>query len=90
MEFFKNPYPNTLNGSLWTLSIEFKWYVILAIFGLLKFLDKKTILTIILLSVFSWVYINYFTYDQKDYKSFLFRKFFFLIGVFLFLIKINF
>lgn len=88
--FLKNPYPNTLNGSLWTLSIEFKWYVILAIFGLLKFLDKKTILTIILLSVFSWVYINYFTYDQKDYKSFFYLGNFFLIGVFLFLIKINF
>lgn len=88
--FLKNPYPNTLNGSLWTLSIEFKWYLILAIFGILKFLDKKIILTIILFSVISWVYINYFTYDQKDYKSFFYLGNFFLIGIFLFLIKINF
>lgn len=88
--FLKNPYPNTLNGSLWTLPIEFKWYLILAIFGIFKMLDKKIISIIILFSVIFWLYSNYFYYEKKNYQAFFYLGNFFLTGVLLFLIKINF
>jgi peptidoglycan/LPS O-acetylase OafA/YrhL len=87
--FEKNPYPNTLNGSLWTLSIEFKWYLVLAVLGYFKMINKKIIFLIILFSIICWIYINYFSYEQKNFKSFFYLGNFFLTGVLLFLIELN-
>lgn len=39
--FAGNPHPNTVNGSLWTLVVEVRVYVWLAIFGLLGLLDRR-------------------------------------------------
>ena len=87
--FLKNPYPNTLNGSLWTLPIEFKWYLVLATLGMLKMINKKIIFSIILFSIIYWIYINYFNFEQKNYKAFFYLGNFFLIGALLFLIRIK-
>jgi peptidoglycan/LPS O-acetylase OafA/YrhL len=88
--FEKNPYPNTLNGSLWTLPIEFKWYLVLGILGFFKMINKKIIILIIFLSTAYWIYINYFAYEQKDLKAFFYLGNFFLAGALLFLIELNF
>jgi peptidoglycan/LPS O-acetylase OafA/YrhL len=87
--FEKNPYPNTLNGSLWTLSIEFKWYLILAILGYFRIINKKIVFLIILFSIIYWIYINYFNYEHKNFKVFFYLGNFFLTGVLLFLIELN-
>jgi peptidoglycan/LPS O-acetylase OafA/YrhL len=43
--FTNNPYPNTVNGSLWTLPIEVTMYVLLMISGFLGLLGKKKLMT---------------------------------------------
>ena len=43
--FLHNPYPVAVNGSLWTLPIEIKMYVVVAIAGLLGLLTRKWLLT---------------------------------------------
>jgi hypothetical protein len=88
--FEKNPYPNTLNGSLWTLPIEFKWYLVLAVLGFFNMINKKIIFSIIFFSIAFFVYINYFAYEQKTFKTFFYLGNFFLTGVLLFLTELNF
>jgi peptidoglycan/LPS O-acetylase OafA/YrhL len=39
--FVNNPYPNIINGSLWTLLPEFKLYVIILVLGVTGLLSKK-------------------------------------------------
>lgn len=39
--FASNPLPNTINGSLWTLVVEVRVYVWLALFGVLGLLDRR-------------------------------------------------
>lgn len=54
--FLTNPYPNTINGSLWTLPIEFTMYLLVLIIGLLGGLRLK----IVLLSIgFFWLFNFY-------------------------------
>lgn len=51
--FENNPYPAAVNGSLWTLPIEFFMYILVAIFGLLNILNKKWLyISIFILSIF--------------------------------------
>lgn len=49
---FDNPYPYVLNGSLWTLFLEAKAYVLLGILGLLGALSKQKIVIVLLYFVF--------------------------------------
>jgi len=44
--FTHNPYPNIVNGSLWTLPIEFMLYIIIGIIGYMTLLRRKTIGTL--------------------------------------------
>lgn len=54
--FLSNPYPNTINGSLWTLPIEFTMYLLVLIIGVLVGLRLK----IVLLSIgFFWLFNFY-------------------------------
>lgn len=39
--FVNNPYPNIVNGSIWTLTIEFLMYVIILVIGFFGILQKK-------------------------------------------------
>jgi len=48
--FEDNIYPNAVNGSLWTLRLEFTLYIMVAILGVLKILNNKIFLTLIALS----------------------------------------
>jgi peptidoglycan/LPS O-acetylase OafA/YrhL len=40
--FENNPYPIAVNGSLWTLPLEFKMYILIAIFGVIGLLFRRT------------------------------------------------
>ncbi len=40
--FESNPYPNAVNGSLWTLQVEFSMYILLMIGGFIGLLNKKS------------------------------------------------
>lgn len=48
--FEKNPYPNAINGSLWSLSYEFSMYIILLL--VFKFKENKNIVFIFLISLY--------------------------------------
>lgn len=57
--FTENPYGATVNGSLWTLSVEFICYVALFVVYKLKLMDKKKILivsaAVLVASVAGWM-----------------------------------
>lgn len=46
--FATNPFPNAVNGSLWTIPLEVKWYAVLLIAGVLRVLRYKWIVLAIL------------------------------------------
>ncbi|WP_141501871.1 acyltransferase family protein [Paenibacillus luteus] len=50
--FENNPYPNAVNGSLWTLWYEFFFYIVVAVLGSLKMLKKVVIVPLFLLVLF--------------------------------------
>ena len=87
--FTNNPHPNIMNGSLWTLPIEFKWYLILCLFGYFKLINKKVIFLVLLTSILFYIYKNYYSYETKDIKNFFYLGNFFLCGIFLALVKLN-
>ena len=45
--FVDNPFPKAVNGSLWTLPIEFFCYVLVALFGTTRFLPKNLIFSFV-------------------------------------------
>jgi peptidoglycan/LPS O-acetylase OafA/YrhL len=45
--FVDNPFPKAVNGSLWTLPLEFCCYALTALFGTIKLLPKNLILSFI-------------------------------------------
>lgn len=42
--FLLNPYPKAVNGSLWTLPMEFQWYLVVAALGFSKLIRIKPLL----------------------------------------------
>jgi peptidoglycan/LPS O-acetylase OafA/YrhL len=67
--FCDNPYPNAVNGSLWTLVTEAKCYIITGGLGALKLLRKQVIL-IIFIGIYLLMFFNY------SYSLYLFTCFF--------------
>jgi peptidoglycan/LPS O-acetylase OafA/YrhL len=49
--FAENPYPDSVNGSLWTLPPEFRCYVIILAIGMLSLLRVSVILTTMALAI---------------------------------------
>jgi len=45
--FLNNPYPKSVNGSLWTLPIEFSFYIVVAVLGLLLVYRNRINLTLL-------------------------------------------
>jgi peptidoglycan/LPS O-acetylase OafA/YrhL len=49
--FLTNPYPTAVNGALWSIPLEVKWYWILLIGGVLRMLNYKWLIFAILISL---------------------------------------
>tara|TARA_R110001606_G_scaffold55669_1_gene135444 strand:- start:120 stop:1214 length:1095 start_codon:yes stop_codon:yes gene_type:complete len=92
--FTDTPYPNNVNGSLWTMPYEVRMYFFLAVIGIMLgvfkryFFDKKFISIFwLLLAVFS-IASYYFSISDVAVNSKFFRLFsMFFIGVSLFYFK---
>jgi peptidoglycan/LPS O-acetylase OafA/YrhL len=52
--FASNPYPNAVNGSIWTLPIEVAMYVLLATLGALRSLNRATVTVLVLALAVAW------------------------------------
>lgn len=65
--FENNIYPNAVNGSLWTLRLEFTLYLMVAILGFLKLLNNKFHIFIMLLIAIVFVFLldNYSSFVQS-------------------------
>lgn len=46
--FSNIPYPKAVNGSLWTIPIEFKWYLIIMLLGLIGFFKRPVGLWVVM------------------------------------------
>jgi peptidoglycan/LPS O-acetylase OafA/YrhL len=79
--FEQNPYPLSINGSLWTLPIEFTFYFAVLFLGLTKLLNKKFIILLFMLSLIlpelnipvGEDYINLFRYFVAGSFFYLFK-----------------
>ena len=55
--FTQNPYPQAVNGSLWTLPIEVKAYVVVLVLGMLTLL-KRPLVVLALLAATVWMLVT--------------------------------
>jgi peptidoglycan/LPS O-acetylase OafA/YrhL len=62
--FADNPYPHAVNGSLWTLPYEIRWYLILLALGLLTALRRRWLISLIWVAI----YVNYFFAYRIDQR----------------------
>ena len=67
--FAQNPYPNSVNGSLWTIPYEVKSYLVLLLVGLLGFFKPKRKLLLIGLFIFSMFYNDNFTHLFRYFSA---------------------
>lgn len=82
--FEHNPYPNAVNGSLWTLWYEFFFYILVAVMGQLKLLKKPVLIVIFLVTLLlsfevsqlyaGYQYIKLFTYFSAGMLIYGFRN----------------
>ncbi|MDR3543876.1 MAG: acyltransferase [Desulfosporosinus sp.] len=56
--FSNNIYAPAVNGSLWTLAYEFKFYLLVGFLGLTRILNRKTVLALFLLSFASSIFLT--------------------------------
>jgi peptidoglycan/LPS O-acetylase OafA/YrhL len=52
--FLENPWPGGVNGSLWTLPVEVRMYMIVAFMGVMGFLRRSEIFNLIGLLIVAW------------------------------------
>ncbi len=78
--FEKNVWPAAVNGSLWTLWYEFFFYMVVAVFGVARILDRRIVLGVFILStgLHFWgigdFYTELFCYFSAGMVFYLFRK----------------
>lgn len=56
--FEHNPYPQGVNGSLWTIPLEVRCYVVLAAAGLLRLLRWKTVWLAMIALFMAWFFVT--------------------------------
>ena len=84
--FEQNIFSSTVNGSLWTLPVEFSLYILLFIMGILGFYKKR--ITILLLLLFSlFFYIVYQKSLIPSHNDIVVLGIFFIAGMVYFLYK---
>jgi len=52
--FEQNPWRGGVNGSLWTLPVEVRMYIIVALLGVLGFLQKRAVFNLVCLLIVGW------------------------------------
>ena len=78
--FQTNKWPGGVNGSLWTLWYEFFFYIVVAILGVTRLLDKRVVLLGFILSTAFYFldrggfYTDLFRYFSAGMLFYLFRK----------------
>lgn len=84
--FAANPYPNAVNGSLWTIPLEVKWYGLLLIGGVLRLFKYRWIILslTILVAVYQFGIYHAETNPEPNYT----RQFglYFLYGICMYLL----
>ena len=70
--FADNPHPNAINGSLWTLPIEFTLYGFVALLGSIGVLSRGKSMIVVLLALF------FFNFHAVDLSHFHGREFFYM------------
>jgi peptidoglycan/LPS O-acetylase OafA/YrhL len=65
--FSENPYPHIVNGSLWSIPIEFAMYILLFISGKLNFLRIKPLFIILTILFSMWLFL-----PEKQLTEFIF------------------
>nr|WP_263324823.1 acyltransferase [Neobacillus sp. Marseille-Q6967] len=78
--FQSNIWPGAVNGSLWTLWFEFFFYIVVAVLGVTRLLDKRIVLVGFILSTILFYlgkggfYTDLFRYFSAGMVFYLFRK----------------
>ncbi|MCE7699519.1 MAG: acyltransferase, partial [Methanobacterium paludis] len=86
--FENNPFPRTVNGSLWILSSLFEMYLILMGIGFFKILKKRGIvLGWVITSILLFIYFSQNVSTHFLTLSYCFAPLFFMIGVLYYLYK---
>ncbi len=75
--FENNAFPNTVNGSLWTLVYEFLCYFVVLLLGFIKLFRKEVIVILFITS--SILYLNgtineFFTYFSAGMLAYMFKE----------------
>lgn len=82
--FINNPYPNAVNGSLWTLPAEFVMYMLISAFGVLGLLYRKKLMLVITIGI-SVIYLFCNINELADFQYItqfgLYQKMFALINL---------
>lgn len=79
--FSENPFPKAVNGSLWTLPIEFRWYLILLALGVVGLLRHRSLILISVLAFAVFVFVIYDSQHNSHRKFSLEFGAFFCYGV---------
>lgn len=64
--FQENAFPKTVNGSLWTLMFELRFYLLVFILGVTKLLNKKIILLLFVLAILMYI----MGYSKRNFEMF--------------------
>ncbi len=94
--FQNNPYPNAINGSLWTLCYEFTMYIFIALFFFIKYKTKVIKYILVVLGLAMIVGFSFYMDHLKELRvlgmygeSFLDLCTFFIIGSLMAVYKIE-
>jgi len=71
--FNETPYPNAVNGSLWSLEVEFKCYLMIAALGVCKLLRKNIIAVMTVISILMYLVLD--SFPEMFDKRFLGMKY---------------
>ena len=64
--FVNNPYPNAVNGSIWSLPVEAVAYFIVALLGVMRILSRRIL--VVFLTVFL-IAVDWYMINRPEYKS---------------------
>jgi len=81
--FADNPHPAAVNGSLWTIPLEVKWYVVLCAAGCLRLLKWRWLVT----AAFVGLVIFHFLAIDPNYSHFREYGMFFVAGSVMYLFR---